>query len=127
MRRADQRRSAVVALYQHEVTGRPLTDVTPPEASSFTRELIAGVLQHQDELDALIERYARNWTLDRIAPLERAILRVSLYEILHRSDVPDEVAIDEAVEAAKELCAAEAAGFVNGILGAVKRTEVTPQ
>jgi transcription antitermination protein NusB len=127
MRRADQRRSAVVALYQHEVTGRPLADVTPPEASAFTRELIAGVLQHQDELDALIERYARNWTLDRIAPLERAILRVSLYEILHRSDVPDEVAIDEAVEAAKELCAAEAAGFVNGILGAVKRTEVTPQ
>jgi len=127
MRRADQRRAAVVALYQHEVTGRPLADVTPPAASSFTRELIAGVLQHQDELDALIERYARNWTLDRIAPLERAILRVSLYEILHRSDVPDEVAIDEAVEAAKELCAAEAAGFVNGILGAVKRTEVTPQ
>ena len=127
MRRADQRRAAVVALYQHEVTGRPLTDVTPPESSSFTRELIDGVLQHQDELDPLIERHARNWTLDRIAPLERAILRVSLYEILHRSDVPDEVAIDEAVEAAKELCAAEAAGFVNGILGAVKRTEVTPQ
>jgi transcription antitermination protein NusB len=127
MRRADQRRAAVVALYQHEVTGRPLTDVTPPQASSFTRELIAGVLQHQVELDPLIERHARNWTLDRIAPLERAILRVSLYEILHRSDVPDEVAIDEAVEAAKELCAAEAAGFVNGILGAVKRTEVTPQ
>jgi N utilization substance protein B len=127
MRRADQRRAAVVALYQHEVTRRPLADVTPPDASFFTRELIAGVLQHQDELDALIERYARNWTLDRIAPLERAILRVSLYEILHRSDVPDEVAIDEAVEAAKELCAAEAAGFVNGILGAVKRTEVTPQ
>jgi N utilization substance protein B len=127
MRRADQRRAAVVALYQHEVTGRPLADVTPPDASFFTRELIAGMLQHQDELDALIERYARNWTLDRIAPLERAILRVSLYEILHRSDVPDEVAIDEAVEAAKELCAAEAAGFVNGILGAVKRTEVTPQ
>jgi N utilization substance protein B len=127
MRRADQRRAAVVALYQHEVTGRPLADVIPLEASSFTRELIDGVLQHQDELDALIERHAHNWTLDRIAPLERAILRVALFEILHRSDVPDEVAIDEAIEAAKELCAAEAAGFVNGILGAVKRTEVTPQ
>jgi N utilization substance protein B len=127
MRRADQRRAAVVALYQHEVTGRPLAELTPPEASSFTLELIDGVLQHQDELDALIERHAHNWTLDRIAPLERAILRVSLYEILHRTDVPDEVAIDEAVEAAKELCAAEAPGFVNGILGAVKRTEVAPQ
>jgi N utilization substance protein B len=124
MRRADQRRAAVVALYQHEVTGRPLADVIPPQASTFTRELVDGVLAKQDELDTLIERYARNWTLDRIAPLERAILRVALYEMLHRTDVPDEVAIDEAVEAAKELCAAEAAGFINGILGAVKKMEV---
>jgi N utilization substance protein B len=124
MRRADQRRAAVVALYQHEVTGRPVQDVMPRDASSFTRELVDGVLTHQDELDALIERYAQNWSLDRIAPLERSILRVALYEMLHRPDVPDEVAIDEAVEAAKELCAAEAAGFINGILGAIERTEV---
>src|SRR3954451_14533540 len=124
MRRADQRRAAVVALYQHEVTDRPVADVTELEASPFTRELIDGVLHNQDELDGLIERYAKGWALDRIAPLERSILRVALYEMLHRSDVPDEVAIDEAVEAAKELCAAEAAGFVNGILGTVKRTEV---
>jgi N utilization substance protein B len=125
MRRADQRRAAVVALYQHEVTGRPIDEVMPENASTFTHELIGGVLQHQEELDVLIERHARGWALDRIAPLERSILRVSLYEMLHRTDVPDEVAIDEAVEAAKELCAAEAAGFVNGILGAVKKTEVT--
>jgi N utilization substance protein B len=126
MRRADQRRAAVVALYQHEVTSRPVEDVMPREASSFTRELVDGVLLQQEGLDALIERYAQGWTLDRIAPLERSILRVALYEMLHRTDVPDEVAIDEAVEAAKELCAAEAPKFVNGILGAVKRTEVTP-
>ena len=63
--------------------------------------------------------------MSRIAPLERGILRTALYEMLYRTDVPDEVAIDEAVEAAKELCAAEAPKFVNGILGAVKRTEVT--
>jgi N utilization substance protein B len=124
MRRTDQRRAAVVALYQHEVTGRPVQDVMPRDASTFTRELVDGVLGHQDELDALIERHAQNWSLDRIAPLERSILRVALYEMLHRPDVPDEVAIDEAVEAAKELCAAEAAGFINGILGAIKRTEV---
>ena len=126
MRRADQRRAAVFALYQHD-TGRPLEDVMPKEASSFTRELVEGVLQHKEQLDALIERYAEGWSLDRIAPLERSILRVALYEMLHRTDVPDEVAIDEAVEAAKELCAAEAPGFVNGILGAVKNTEVTQQ
>lgn len=125
MRRGDQRRAAVVALYQHELTSRPVADVLPKEASAFTRELVDGVLHHQDEVDALIERHAHGWTLDRIAPLERSILRTALYEMLHRTDVPDEVAIDEAIEAAKELCAAEAPGFVNGILGAVKRTEVT--
>jgi N utilization substance protein B len=125
MRRADQRRAAVVALYQHEVTSRPLAEVTPKDASSFTRELIDGVLQHQDQIDELIGRYAEGWTLDRIAPLERSILRTALYEMLYRTDVPDEVAIDEAIEAAKELCAAEAPKFVNGILGTVKRTEVT--
>jgi transcription antitermination protein NusB len=124
MRRSDQRRAAVVALYQQEVTGRPLEQLMPRDATTFTRELIAGVTDHRDELDELIARHAVGWALDRIAPLERSILRVSLYEMLHRSDVPDEVAIDEAVEAAKELCAAEASGFVNGILGAVKRTEV---
>ena len=126
MRRADQRRAAVVALYQHD-TGRPLDQVMPTDASSFTRELVDGVLQKQEELDALIERYAEGWTLNRIAPLERSILRTALYEMLYRTDVPDEVAIDEAVEAAKELCAAEAPKFVNGILGAVKRTEVTSE
>jgi N utilization substance protein B len=125
MRRADQRRAAVVALYQHEVTGRPLQDVMPRDASAFSRELVDGVLHEQESLDVLIQRHSVGWPLDRIAPLERSILRVALYEMLHRPDVPDEVAIDEAVEAAKELCAAEAAGFVNGILGTVKRTEVT--
>lgn len=127
MRRADQRRAAVVALYQHEVTSRPLADVVDRDASSFTHELVDGVLNHQDQLDELIERYAKGWTLDRIAPLERSILRVALFEMLHRADVPDEVSIDEAIEAAKELCGADTPAFVNGILGAVKRTEVEAQ
>jgi N utilization substance protein B len=121
MRRSDQRRAAVVALYQHDVTGRPLTDVVPRDASLFTKELVEGVEVEQEDIDALIERYSEGWTLDRIAPVERSILRVALHEMLHRSDVPDEVAIDEAIEAAKELCSAEAPGFVNGILGAVQR------
>ena len=73
---------------------------------------------------ALISAHARGWTLDRIAPLERSILRVALFELLHRPDVPAEVAIDEAVEAAKELCGTDAPGFVNGILGAVQRERV---
>ena len=123
MRRSDQRRAAVVALYQQDATGRPIDDVMPGDATLFTKELVEGVEVEREELDELIERHAEGWTLDRIAPLERNILRVALHELLHRTDIPDEVAIDEAVEAAKELCSAEAPKFVNGILGAVQRQE----
>jgi N utilization substance protein B len=123
MRRSDQRRAAVVALYQQDVTGKPLDDLLQRDATIFTRELTEGVEVEKEELDALIERHSQGWTLDRIAPLERNILRVALHELLHRTDIPDEVAIDEAVEAAKELCSAEAPGFVNGILGAVHREQ----
>ena len=83
-----------------------------------------GTQQHGPELDELIERHASGWSLDRIAPLERNIMRVALHELLQRPDVPAEVAIDEAVEAAKELCSVDAPGFVNGILGAVQREAV---
>ncbi len=123
-RRTDQRRAAVFALYQHELTGRALDEVFERGAATFTRALAHATADHQDELDALIERHAEGWTLDRIAPLERIILRVALHELLDRPDVPAEVAIDEAVEAAKELCSADAPSFVNGILGAVEREEV---
>jgi transcription antitermination protein NusB len=123
VRRSDQRRAAVVALYQQDVTGRPAEQLLPREASLFTKELVEGVEVEREELDQLIERHAEGWTLDRIAPLERNILRVALHELIHRSDIPDEVAIDEAVEAAKELCSAETPKFVNGILGAVQRQE----
>ena len=123
MRRSDQRRAAVVALYQQDVTGRPIDAVLQRDARLFTKELAEGVEVEREELDALIERHAEGWTLERIAPVERNILRVGLHELLHRSDIPDEVAIDEAVEAAKELCSAEAPAFVNGILGAVQRQE----
>jgi transcription antitermination protein NusB len=124
VRRSDQRRAAVIALYQADVTGRPAADLVDARATPFTRELVEGTAEHGPELDELIERHASGWSLDRIAPLERNILRVALHELLHRPDVPDEVAIDEAVEAAKELCSADAPGFVNGILGTVQREEV---
>jgi transcription antitermination protein NusB len=123
VRRSDQRRAAVVALYQSEVGDRPPAGLLPAEVTDFTRELVKGVTLEREGLDALIERHSIGWTLDRIAPLERNILRVALYELLHRPDVPAEVAIDEAVEAAKELCSADAPAFVNGILGAAQRQE----
>ena len=124
MRRTDQRRAAVFALYQADLTAREPLGLLDREARGFTRELVAGVVERRDELDGLIERHSVGWTLDRIAPLERAILRTALFEMLHRDEVPAEVAIDEAVEAAKELCSADTPGFVNGILGAVHREEV---
>jgi transcription antitermination protein NusB len=121
MRRSDQRRDAVFALYQRDVTGRPLSELIPATAKPFTRELAAGVEEHREELDAVIARHAKGWPVERIAPLDRNVIRVALYEVFHRADVPTEVAIDEAVELAKEYCGADAPGFVNGVLGAAVR------
>jgi N utilization substance protein B len=119
MRRSDQRRDAVFACYQRDVTGRPLDELVAA-SRPFTRELAEGVEAHREELDSIIARHARGWQLDRIAPLERNTMRVALYEMGH-TDVPVEVAIDEAVEIAKEYCGAEAPGFINGVLGAAVR------
>jgi transcription antitermination protein NusB len=127
MRRSEQRRAAVFALYQHDLTKRPLDDLFESGTGSFTRALAHATSDFADELDAHIERHARNWTIDRIAPLERAILRTALLEMTHpeliegERPIPPEGAIDEAVETAKAFCGAEAPGFVNGILAAVLR------
>jgi N utilization substance protein B len=120
MRRSDQRRDAVFACYQRDVTGRPLAELLD-QARPFTRELAEAVDAHREELDATIANHARGWELGRIAPLELNVMRVAIHEIEHSDDVPDEVAIDEAVEIAKEYCGADAPGFVNGILGAIVR------
>jgi N utilization substance protein B len=124
MRRSEQRRDAVFACYQRDVTGRPLAELLP-DAKPFTRELAEGVEAHREELDELIGSHAHGWDTERIAPLERNVMRVALFEMLHRDDIPVEVAIDEAVELAKRYCGADAPGFVNGVLGAVARERVT--
>ncbi len=131
MRRTEQRRAAVWALYQSDLLGRPLEETFPRDAHAFTRDLAQLVRRRQPELDELISRHAAGWTLERIAPLERSILRVGLAEMLHSDEVPGEQAIppegaiDEAVETAKRFCGADAPGFVNGILGAVLRERVS--
>jgi transcription antitermination protein NusB len=137
MRRTDERRAAVFVSYQRDVTGASIEAIaarggfgTPSESgvdrpgielTPFARELAEGVESSQAELDELIAAHAVGWDVERIAPLERAILRVALYEMLHRPDVPDEVAIDEAVETAKLYSGLDAPGFVNGILGGVMK------
>ena len=128
-RRTDQRRDAVFALYQHDLTGRELDDLFERGASTFTRGLAYAVEDRAPELDGLIERHAKGWSVDRIAPLEKAIMRVALLEMIHPDaapadqPIPPEGAIDEAVEIAKTFCGAEAPGFVNGILAAVLRED----
>lgn len=126
-RRSDQRRAAAFALYQHDLTGRPLDDVLGRDVSTFTRALAYAADDYAQDLDAVIARHARGWSLDRIAPLERSIMRIALLEMLHPDvapgdrPIPPEGAIDEAVETAKRFCGAEAPGFVNGILNAALR------
>jgi transcription antitermination protein NusB len=131
MRRTDQRRSAVWALYQSDLLGKPLEETFPRDVHAFTRALADVVLEHQASLDDLIRAYATGWTLERIAPLERSILRVGLAEMLYADElpgehaIPPEGAIDEAVELAKRFCGADAPGFVNGILGSVLRERIS--
>jgi len=127
VRRTEQRRAAIWALYQSDLLGRPLEDTFPRDVPAFSRALAQLVRVHQSELDGLIRSHASGWSLERIAPLERSILRVGLAELLHADElpgdhaIPPEGAINEAVETAKRFCGAEAPAFVNGILGAVLR------
>lgn len=88
---------------------------------SYARELVEGVDEHLADLDAAIEANAQGWTLARMPALDRAIARLAAWEILHNDEVPDGVAIAEAVEFATELSTDESAGFLNGLLGAIAR------
>jgi N utilization substance protein B len=128
-RRTDQRRAATFALYQHAVTGRELDQLFERDATMFTRALAYAASDYAPDFDAIIERHARGWTIDRIAPLEKAIMRIALLEMLHPdaapadTPIPPEGAIDEAIETAKEFCGADAPKFLNGILAAALREQ----
>lgn len=127
MRRSEQRRAAVFALYQHDLTGKPLADALGPNASALTLALTHAAADKAEELDEVIDRHAHGWSVQRIQPLERSIMRVALIEMLHPdvapgdTPIPAEGAIEEAVESAKTFCGSDAPGFVNGVLAAVLR------
>ena len=127
MRRSDQRRNAVIALYQHDLTGRPLAQAFGASDSPFARSLAQAAADRAQELDEVIDRHAHGWSVQRIQPLERSIMRVALVEMLHpdavpaEEPIPAEGAVEEAVESAKTFCGADAPGFVNGVLAAVLR------
>jgi len=117
----------VIALYQHDLTGRPVDETLGENDSAFVRALAHAAADRAPELDEVIDRHAHGWSVQRIQPLERSILRVALTEMLHPDAVPSgepipaEGAIEEAVESAKKFCGPDAPGFVNGVLGAVLR------
>jgi transcription antitermination protein NusB len=127
MRRSEQRRAAVVALYQNDLTGRPLDQTLAADASPMTRALAQTAADRASELDAILDKHAHGWSVQRIQPLERSIMRVALVEMLQPDSIPAlepipaEGAIEEAVESAKVFCGADAPGFVNGVLAAVLR------
>jgi N utilization substance protein B len=127
VRRSEQRRAAVFALYQHDLTGKPLADAVEPNASELTLALAHAAADKVEELDETIDRHAHGWSVQRIQPLERSIMRVALIEMLHPdvapgdTPIPPEGAIEEAVESAKTFCGSDAPAFVNGVLAAVLR------
>jgi transcription antitermination protein NusB len=123
--RREARRTAIDILYQADITAshpgavlRSWTEAgrtVPP----FSAELVGGVEEHLPEIDLLLQEHTEGWTVGRMAALDRTILRVAVFELLHRPDVPVSVAISEAVQTASDLSAAEASRFVNGILGRI--------
>jgi transcription antitermination protein NusB len=118
-RRAD-RRTALVLLYQWDVTGEELASLFEGDVPPFSRELAQDVVERHDELDARITAAADEWTADRLGALERNILRMAILE-LDRGEIPVEVAIDEAVSLAKRYSSEDAGRLVNGILGAIAK------
>ena len=96
-----------------------------PPLNQYTVTLVEGVVAHQERIDDLLSSYAVGWTLDRMPAVDRNLLRIGAYEILYEDDVPDAVAVSEAVSLARELSTDDSAGFVNGLLA--RLVEVKPQ
>jgi N utilization substance protein B len=112
------RRTALVLLYQWDVTGQELASLFEGEIDPFARELAEAVVEQHEEIDRRITEAADEWTADRLGALERNILRMAILE-LDRGDIPVEVAIDEAVSLAKRYSSEDAGRLVNGILGQI--------
>ena len=131
--RTKARKRAVDVLYGADLRERPVADAVveeqrraadqPAREASwlYAREIIEGVDAHRDALDAAIAEHAHGWPLERMPVVDRAILRVGAWEILHNDEVPDAVAISEAVQLAGELSTDDSGSFVNGVLSAIAR------
>jgi N utilization substance protein B len=118
------RRTALFLLYQWDVTGQPLASLYEGEVEPFARETAEAVAAKSADLDERISAASEGWTADRLGAVERNVLRIALHE-LDGDEVPDEVAIDEAVTLAKRYATDDAARLVNGILGRIVRERVS--
>ena len=118
------RRTALFLLYQWDVTGQPLASLYEGEVEPYARQTAEAVAAEAPELDRRITEASEDWTADRLGAVERNILRIALHE-LDGDEVPDEVAIDEAVTLAKRYATDDAARLVNGILGRIVRERVS--
>jgi transcription antitermination protein NusB len=107
---------------------RELPPASANEAAvrTFAEPLIRGTLEHQDELDSQIKKYAKNWDLHRMAVVDRNVLRLAIFEMLYRDDIPPVVSINEAVDIAKKFSTEDSGKFVNGILDKVKGDLMRP-
>ena len=95
-----------------------------PTQAGYIRTIVAGVAEHAPELDGYIAKYAKGWSFERIPLVASAVMRVAMYEVLYRADIPNGAAINEAVEIAKKYETEETVKFINGILGSFVRGEV---
>jgi N utilization substance protein B len=127
----DSQRAAAVAADKGKARWNEPLELPPPSTEEaavriFAEPLIRGTLEHIPELDEKIKHYAKNWELHRMAVVDRNILRLAIYEMLHRDDIPPVVSINEAVDIAKRFSTDESGGFVNGILDKVKGDLMRP-
>ncbi len=121
--RSKARKRALDVLYESELRGTdPLSTLAArlaqaePPVPEYAVELVEGVLAHRERIDELLATYAEGWTLERMPPVDRNVLRIGVYELLWCDDVPDAVVIDEAVELAKSLSTDRSPAYVNGLL-----------
>jgi N utilization substance protein B len=126
--RREARERALSLLYEAEAkteTPDQVLDALPLAPEEFAADLVAGVGHHHDEIDGLISRFARGWTIERMPTIDRTLLRIGTYELAHRPDVPTGAVISEAVELAKRYSTDDSGKFVNGLLARIAR-EVRP-
>jgi N utilization substance protein B len=118
---ADVREESINAALATE-TARAEADPKRSNSWDYARQIVVGITEHGDEIDELIETYSQGWTIARMPAIDRALLRIGIWEILFNDEVPDSVAISEAVESARLHSTEDSAGFVNGLLGRIAAT-----